>query len=60
MFDAIIKNLTSNWKTTAAGVLTVIVNVLPLFGIEIDPTIKQAITIIVGGGGLIVAQDPKR
>lgn len=60
MFDAIIKNLTSNWKTTAAGVLTVIVNVLPFFGIEIDPTIKQAITIIVGGGGLIVAQDPKR
>lgn len=60
MLDAIVKNLTSNWKTTAAGVLTVIVNVLPFFGIEIDPTIKQAITIIVGGGGLIVAQDPKR
>lgn len=60
MLDAIIKNLTSNWKTTAAGVLTVIINVLPYFGIEIDPTIKQAITIIVGGGGLIVAQDPKR
>lgn len=60
MLDAIIKNLTSNWKTTAAGVLTVIVNVLPFFGIEIDPTIKQAITIIVGGGGLIIAQDPKR
>lgn len=60
MFDAIIKNLTSNWKTTAAGVLTVIVNALPYFGIDIDPTIKQAITIIVGGGGLIVAQDPKR
>lgn len=60
MFDAIIKNLTSNWKTTAAGVVTVIINVLPYFGIEIDPTIKQASTIIVGGGGLIVAQDPKR
>jgi hypothetical protein len=60
MFKSLLQAVVTNWKTTAVGALTIAVNILPIFGVEINPRILQAITTIVGGGGLIVAHDPKR
>lgn len=56
MFDFI----KQNWKTTAAGVALIVVQALPYFNIILDPNVIKAITVLIGGGGLIVAQDPKK
>lgn len=56
MFDFI----KQNWKTTAAGLALIVVQALPYFNIILDPNVIKAITVLIGGGGLIIAQDPKK
>jgi hypothetical protein len=54
------KSLTTNWKTTAGGVLTMLLGVAALLGVKvgqnpIDPT--AAFAMITTGFGLLFAKD---
>ena len=55
------KSIKANWKTSAAGALTMLAGVGSLFGVSIaglapiDPT--AALAMITGGIGLIFAKD---
>jgi hypothetical protein len=56
------KNLKKNWKTTSAGVLMIIGAIVRLAvhqGTFTEELIMGAVIAIVGGIGLIVAQDSK-
>jgi hypothetical protein len=54
------KSLAKNWKTTSAGILSLVVCLLSLAGVSlagvtVDPA--SAVTMIITGGGLIFAKD---
>ena len=53
-------NFLSNWKTSGAGALMILMGIAALFGIKVGTaplTADQAIATIVAGFGLLFAKD---
>lgn len=38
--------ITKNWKTSTAGIIAGVINILPYFGIHVTPELSGAITTI--------------
>jgi hypothetical protein len=52
------KNLLTNWKTTLAGAIALLIQLGPvLFPKYITPAVANTISIIAGSLGIVVAKD---
>jgi hypothetical protein len=47
----------NNWKSTAAGLVILITQVLPLVGVPLSQELVNTITTVAAALGLIVAKD---
>lgn len=60
MSTTLLTNITQHWQTSLAGVLTIALGILPLFGVEVPGFHMEPSAAIAAGLALLVARDPTK